>query len=100
MNRSVLETSGEVLVISQFTLYGECRKGRRPDFSNAAPPESARKLYDCFVRELRLQTNGRVTTGVFQAEMEVSLTNHGPVTLICDSDKTRCENERLEVRSK
>ena len=71
MNRSVLEVSGELLVISQFTLYGDCRKGRRPDFSQAAPSETARKLYNCFVQELRSRTNGRVTTGVFQAEMDV-----------------------------
>ncbi len=92
MNRSVLEVSGELLVISQFTLYGDCRKGRRPDFSEAAAPEPARKLYDCFIQELRNRTNARVTTGVFQAEMEVALTNHGPVTLICDSIKRVVKN--------
>ncbi len=87
MNRSVLEVSGELLVISQFTLYGDCRKGRRPDFSQAAPPDAARKLYNCFIQELRSRTNERVTTGVFRAQMDVALTNHGPVTLICDSIK-------------
>ena len=87
MNRSLLDTGGELLVISQFTLYGDCRKGRRPDFTAAAPPEEARNLYDYFVETLRTRGNIRITTGVFQAEMDVSLTNHGPVTLICDSIK-------------
>ncbi len=85
MNRSLLDTSGELLVISQFTLYGDCRKGRRPDFTAAASPEEARNLYNYFVEALRARCNIRITTGVFQAEMEVSLTNHGPVTLVCDS---------------
>lgn len=87
MNRSVAETGGELLVISQFTLYGDCRKGRRPDFSEAAAPEEARNLYNYFVKTLRERCNNRLTTGVFQAEMEVTLTNHGPVTLVCDSIK-------------
>jgi D-tyrosyl-tRNA(Tyr) deacylase len=87
MNRSLLETGGELLVISQFTLYGDCRKGRRPDFTSAAPPDEARHLYDYFVRALRERCNIRIITGVFQAEMDVSLTNRGPVTVICDSKK-------------
>jgi len=87
MNRSLAETGGELLVISQFTLYGDCRKGRRPDFSAAAAPEEARNLYNYFVETLRSRCNKRITTGVFQAEMEVSLTNQGPVTLVCDSIK-------------
>jgi D-tyrosyl-tRNA(Tyr) deacylase len=87
MNRSLLESGGELLVISQFTLYGDCRKGRRPDFTEAAPPEQARDLYDYFVKQLRARVPNRVTTGVFQAHMELSLTNDGPVTLICDSIK-------------
>ena len=87
MNRSLAETGGELLVISQFTLYGDCRKGRRPDFSEAAGPEQARNLYNYFLETLRARCNTRITTGVFQAEMEVSLTNHGPVTLVCDSIK-------------
>lgn len=85
MNRSLLETGGELLVISQFTLYGDCRKGRRPDFTKAAPSDEARRVYDYFVRTLREKCDIRITTGVFQAEMDVALTNHGPVTLICDS---------------
>ena len=93
MNRSLLETGGELLVISQFTLYGDCRKGRRPDFTSAAPPEEARRLYDYFVKALRERCNIRIATGVFQAEMDVSLTNRGPVTVICDSIKRVVKSE-------
>jgi D-aminoacyl-tRNA deacylase len=84
MNRSVLEVGGALLVVSQFTLYGSCKKGRRPSFDEAAPPEQARHLYEYFVERLRL-TNTRVETGVFQAEMQVHLVNDGPVTFILDS---------------
>ncbi len=84
MNRSVLETGGGVLVVSQFTLYGDCRKGRRPRFDDAAPAEQARALYDCFVASAR-RSNLRIETGVFQADMAVSLINDGPVTLIVES---------------
>jgi len=87
MNRSLLECGGELLVVSQFTLYGDCRKGRRPDFTEAAPAEQARNLYDCFVEQLRARVPNHVTTGVFQAHMELALTNDGPVTLVCDSVK-------------
>jgi D-tyrosyl-tRNA(Tyr) deacylase len=86
MNRSLLEARGELLVISQFTLYGDCRKGRRPSFDPAAPPEQAKTLYDYFVERLRL-SNTIVETGVFQAEMEVHLINDGPVTFVIDSNK-------------
>jgi len=86
MNRSILEARGELLIISQFTLYGDCRKGRRPSFDAAAPPEQARNLYDYFVERLRL-SNTIVETGVFQAEMEVYLVNDGPVTFVLDSNK-------------
>lgn len=87
MNRSLIDTGGHMLVVSQFTLYGDCRKGRRPGYSNAAPPDKAEPLYEIFieyVRERGIQT----ATGTFQAMMELSLTNHGPVTLLLDSDKT------------
>jgi D-tyrosyl-tRNA(Tyr) deacylase len=84
MNRSLLDTGSALLVVSQFTLYGDCRKGRRPSFDLAAPAEQARALYDYFVSKAR-QTEIRVETGVFQANMAVSLTNDGPVTLVIES---------------
>ena len=86
MNRSVVEAGGALLAISQFTLYGDCRKGRRPSFDEAAPPEQARKLYEYFIERLR-SSNTIVETGVFQAEMEVHLVNDGPVTFVLDSNK-------------
>ena len=84
MNRSLLDTGGALLVVSQFTLYGDCRKGRRPGFDAAAGPELARALYEHFVATARA-TGVRVETGVFQAHMAVSLTNDGPVTLLVES---------------
>jgi D-tyrosyl-tRNA(Tyr) deacylase len=84
MNRSILETGGALLVVSQFTLYGDCRKGRRPSFDDAAPAEQARALYEHFVAATR-SSGLRVETGVFQAQMAVSLVNDGPVTLIVES---------------
>jgi D-aminoacyl-tRNA deacylase len=87
MNRSIQEAGGQLLVISQFTLYGDCRKGRRPSFDAAAPPEQAKNLYDYFVERLRL-SNTLVETGVFQAEMDVYLVNDGPVTFVLDSNRT------------
>jgi D-tyrosyl-tRNA(Tyr) deacylase len=84
MNRSVVDVGGSLLVVSQFTLYGDCRKGMRPSFDKAARPESARELYEYFVTQAR-NIGIRVETGVFQASMAVSLINDGPVTLICES---------------
>jgi D-aminoacyl-tRNA deacylase len=84
MNRSLLESSGELLIVSQFTLYGDCRKGRRPGFDAAAPAEQARALYETFVG-LASRSGLRVETGVFQAHMDVSLVNDGPVTLMLES---------------
>jgi D-tyrosyl-tRNA(Tyr) deacylase len=84
MNRSLLDTGGAMLVVSQFTLYGDCRKGRRPSFDDAAPAEQARALYEHFVAVARRSTP-RVETGVFQAHMAVSLVNDGPVTLIVET---------------
>jgi D-tyrosyl-tRNA(Tyr) deacylase len=86
MNRSVQETAGELLVVSQFTLYGDARKGRRPSFIDAAPPEEANRLYGLFVGRLR-GSGLRVEEGVFRAVMDVALVNHGPVTLLLDSRK-------------
>jgi D-tyrosyl-tRNA(Tyr) deacylase len=84
MNRDVSEAGGGVLIVSQFTLYGDCRKGRRPSFDAAAPAADARALYEYFVDVMRA-TGVPVATGVFQATMAVHLVNDGPVTLICES---------------
>lgn len=86
MNRSVADEGGGILVVSQFTLYGDCRKGNRPGWSEAARPETAVPLYESFVAHCR--TSGlKVETGVFQAMMDVAYTNDGPVTLLLDSAK-------------
>ena len=87
MNRSVVDVGGGLLVISNFTLYGDCSKGRRPSFDLAAGPEQARSLYDYFVEKLQKSTVP-VETGVFQAAMDVHLINDGPVTLMCESRST------------
>jgi D-tyrosyl-tRNA(Tyr) deacylase len=87
MNRSVVETGGAVLVVSQFTLQGDCRKGRRPSFDGAAPPALAKALYEAVVRTLG-DAGLTVATGVFQAHMDVELLNDGPVTLLLDSRRT------------
>jgi D-tyrosyl-tRNA(Tyr) deacylase len=84
LNRAVSETHGEVLVVSQFTLYGDCRKGNRPSFSAAASPADAERLYEFFVARLRA-AGLAVATGRFQAAMSVALVNRGPVTLILES---------------
>ena len=84
MDRSVVEVGGAVLVVSQFTLYGDVRKGRRPSFDEAAPPDEARHLYEALVRELQTASVS-VSTGEFQAMMHVELVNDGPVTLLVDS---------------
>ena len=84
MNLSLKEIEGEALIVSQFTLYGNCLEGRRPDFFAAAPPEQARAIYEKFVAEMK-QALGRIQTGVFGARMEVSLVNDGPVTFVIDS---------------
>ena len=86
MNKSLLDVGGKALVVSQFTLYGDCRKGRRPNFSQAAKPEKAHQLYQVYVNQL-LQLGVDVKTGVFQATMEVELTNDGPITILLDSKK-------------
>jgi D-tyrosyl-tRNA(Tyr) deacylase len=86
MNRSISETGGSLLCVSQFTLYGDCRKGRRPSYDQAAPPALARELYEAFVAAVRAR-GVTVETGQFQAMMEVELVNDGPVTLLLDSER-------------
>ena len=86
MNQSLLQKSGEMLVVSQFTLYGDVRHGRRPSFTAAAPPDLANRLYEEFVQYVEKQ-GVRVATGVFQTEMVVSLDNHGPVRFLLVSKK-------------
>jgi D-tyrosyl-tRNA(Tyr) deacylase len=87
MNRSVAETGGEVLLISQFTLLGDVRKGRRPSWSAAEAPETAKQMFEDFVNKMSELLPGKVKTGIFKAMMEVSLINDGPVTILLDSRK-------------
>ncbi len=86
MNLSLLEVQGEMLVVSQFTLFGDCRKGRRPSYSTAAPPTEAARLYEQFISEIRARQIP-VATGKFQTAMDVALVNNGPVTLLLDTEK-------------
>ncbi len=86
MNLSLLDIQGGALVVSQFTLWGDCRKGRRPSFTGAAPPERANALYETFITAMEARI-GPVASGVFQENMEVHLVNDGPVTLLLDSKK-------------
>ncbi len=87
MNLSLIDTKGAMLVVSQFTLYGDTRRGRRPSFIDAAPPAEANRLYEYFVDKTR-ERIGHVATGRFQAMMDVELVNEGPVTIMLDSEKT------------
>jgi D-tyrosyl-tRNA(Tyr) deacylase len=86
MNLSLLDVAGELMVISQFTLYADCRKGRRPSFTDASPPEEAKVLYDYFISRAKSQ-GMKVAAGIFQALMEVELVNFGPVTILLDSSR-------------
>jgi D-aminoacyl-tRNA deacylase len=86
MNRSVLDIGGSVLAVSQFTLYGDVRRGKRPSFDDASPPEAARRLYELFVERIRA-AGLRCETGRFQEMMQVELVNEGPVTILLDSRK-------------
>ncbi len=89
MNHSLLEQEGEMLIVSQFTLYGECEKGRRPSFSTAARPEISIPMYEKFIEEIKKLGVKKVETGEFGADMQVSLVNDGPVTLIIDTPKEK-----------
>ncbi|MBM4399581.1 MAG: D-tyrosyl-tRNA(Tyr) deacylase [Candidatus Cloacimonetes bacterium] len=84
MNLSLLDVDAEVMLVSQFTLYADCRRGRRPDFISAAPPVKAEELYNAFIDEVK-QFTSKVATGKFAADMQISLVNEGPVTLLLDS---------------
>ena len=86
MNLGLVEVGGRVLVASQFTLYGDCRKGKRPGFDKSAPPDVAEAMYDYFVEVLRDEAPFEIETGVFQAHMDVSLVNDGPVTLLLEKE--------------
>lgn len=89
MNRSLCDIGGNLLVVSQFTLYADCRKGRRPSFTDAARPETAIPLYEHFLEYARAHGAPSLQTGVFGADMKITFTNDGPVTILLDSDKLK-----------
>jgi D-tyrosyl-tRNA(Tyr) deacylase len=99
MNRSLLDVRGSILVISQFTLLANCRKGRRPSFTDAASPDEASRLVEVFATALE-ESGCRVQTGVFGARMEVELINEGPVTVVLDTDELRASRRGASRESK
>ena len=86
LDKDIKQVSGEILIISQFTLFGDCKKGTRPSFSNAASPEKAEKLYEYFVNKLR-ESGTKVETGKFAAKMQVKSVNNGPITLVLEAEQ-------------
>jgi D-tyrosyl-tRNA(Tyr) deacylase len=97
LNLSVKEIGGAMLIVSQFTVYGDCRKGRRPSYDAAAPPDQARRLYEYFVERAR-SAGLQVATGVFQASMSLQLSNEGPVTIVCDSVTMARGQQQLSLK--
>ena len=93
MNRSLLDVHGDALIVSQFTLYADCRHGRRPAFTDAAPPAHADKLYEYFMAQVKQKDIGEVGHGVFGADMKVELLNDGPVTIMLDTEEIMSKNK-------
>ncbi|MBN2519917.1 MAG: D-tyrosyl-tRNA(Tyr) deacylase [Bacteroidales bacterium] len=85
MNRSLIDIDGEIMIVSQFTLHAKTKKGNRPSYIDAAPPEISVPIYESFIEEVKCRTNKEVKTGIFGADMKISLVNDGPVTIIIDS---------------
>ena len=93
MNRSLLDVHGDALIVSQFTLYADCRHGRRPAFTDAAPPAHADKLYEYFMAQVKQKDIGEVGHGIFGADMKVELLNDGPVTIMLDTEEIMSKNK-------